>query len=124
MGEYVNVGKIYDCSMDAKQMFCYEVRDENGKIYEFGNDESSFEKSEDSHEEKERLVTGDVVIDMNESHTTYGKVCIVTHYEISNTIHITDGGTTVIIREEKQDKVLKLNESEAKILRSTMKFNH
>lgn len=105
-------------------MFCYEVRDENGKIYEFGNDESSFEKSEDSHEEKERLVTGDVVIDMNEYHTTYGKVCIVTHYEISNTIHITDGGTTVIIREEKQDKVLKLNESEAKILRSTMKFNH
>ena len=30
----------------------------------------------------------------------------------------------VSIREEKQDKVLKLNESEAKILRSTMKFNH
>lgn len=75
------VGKIYDCSMDAKQMFCYEVRDENGKIYEFDNDESSFEKSEDSHEEKERLVTGDVVIDINKGeNVTINDVYILFFY--------------------------------------------
>lgn len=59
-------------------------------------------------DEDETFCVGDFVIDMNDDHISYRKICEIVHIEDNGNIHIRDGLATTIIGKRTLSNVVKL----------------